>query len=103
MDFSITEKQKNLREKIVGFAQRELNADVIARDNDQAFPRDLWRKCAEIGIQGFPAEEVHGGSDLDALSCAMGLEALGYGCHDGGLVFSICAHVLACVVPLSKH
>jgi len=34
------------------------------------------------------------------LSCAIALEALGYGCHDGGLVFSLCAHLLSCVVPL---
>ncbi|KAF4531080.1 hypothetical protein B566_EDAN019096 [Ephemera danica] len=40
---------------------------------------------------------------MDALTCAMGLEALGYGCHDGGLVFSVCAHILACIVPISKH
>jgi alkylation response protein AidB-like acyl-CoA dehydrogenase len=103
MDFSITAEQKSLRDKIVKFAQRELNDGVIARDGDQAFSRDLWRKCAETGIQGLPADRAYGGSGVDALSCAMGLEALGYGCHDGGLVFSICAHVLACVVPLSKH
>lgn len=103
MDFSITEEQKSLRDKIVKFAQRDLNDGVIARDNDQAFSHDLWRKCAEIGIQGLPADETYGGSHVDALSCAIGLEALGYGCHDGGLVFSVCAHVLACVVPLSRH
>ena len=44
-------------------------------------------------------------ADLDCLplSCAMALEALGYGCTDGGLAFSICAHLLACVVPIWKH
>jgi alkylation response protein AidB-like acyl-CoA dehydrogenase len=31
------------------------------------------------------------------------LEAFGHGCADGGLVFSICAHLLACVVPVWKH
>jgi alkylation response protein AidB-like acyl-CoA dehydrogenase len=103
MDFSITEEQKNLRDKIVRFARQELNEGVIARDNDQAFSRDLWRRCADVGIQGLPAGESYGGANLDALSCAIGLEALGYGCHDGGLVFSVCAHILACVVPLSKH
>jgi alkylation response protein AidB-like acyl-CoA dehydrogenase len=28
---------------------------------------------------------------------------LGYGCRDGGLVFALCAHLLACVVPVWKH
>ena len=47
--------------------------------------------------------EEYGGSGLDPLTCAIALEALGYGCHDGGLVFSLCAHLLACVVPLWQH
>jgi alkylation response protein AidB-like acyl-CoA dehydrogenase len=34
------------------------------------------------------------------MSTAVALEALGYGCEDSGLVFSICAHLLACVVPI---
>jgi alkylation response protein AidB-like acyl-CoA dehydrogenase len=31
------------------------------------------------------------------------LEALGYGSQDAGLNFAICAHLLACVVPVWKH
>src|SRR5690606_798598 len=73
------------------------------RDRAQSFSRELWRKCAQIGIQGLPVEEKYGGSGADTLTCAMGLEALGYGCRDGGLVFSLCAHLLACVVPLWRH
>lgn len=103
MEFSSTQEQKDLRDKIIKFSQQELNEDVIARDSNRVFSRDLWRKCGENGIQGLPAEQRYGGSGVDALSCAMGLEAFGYGCHDGGLVFSICAHVLACVVPVSRH
>lgn len=103
MDFSITEEQKSLRDRIVRLAQQELNEDVTARDTEQTFSHSLWRKCAVAGIQGLPAEDTYGGKNVDALSCAIGLEALGYGCHDGGLVFSIGAHMLACVVPLTKH
>ena len=55
-----------------------------------------------MGIQGLPVPEEYGGSGVDALSCVIGLEALGYGCHDGGLVFALCAHLLSCVVPLWK-
>jgi alkylation response protein AidB-like acyl-CoA dehydrogenase len=31
------------------------------------------------------------------------LEALGYGCHDGGLNFAVCAHLLAGVIPIAKY
>lgn len=103
MDFSLSEDQKSLRENIIRFAQQELNEDVSRRDSDQAFVRDLWRKCGDMGIQGLPVPEQYGGSGLDPLTCAIALEAFGYGCRDGGLVFSLCAHLLSCVVPLWKH
>jgi alkylation response protein AidB-like acyl-CoA dehydrogenase len=103
MDFSLTEQQKSLRTTLIDFARKELNEDVKSRDRAQVFPVNLWQRCAELGIQGFPVDKSYHGSNLDALSCAMALEALGYGCTDGGLVFSLGAHLLACVVPLWKH
>jgi len=103
MDFAYSEEQKLLRENIIKFARASLNAHVIERDREQVFSRDLWQECAKVGIQGLPVPEAYGGTALDALSCAMVLEALGYGCRDGGLVFSLCAHLLACVVPVWRH
>jgi len=103
MDFSLSDDQKLLRDNIIKFAQRELNEGARDRDREQAFSRELWRKCADIGIQGLPVPEEYGGSGFDPLSCAVALEALGYGCRDGGLVFSLCAHLLACVVPILAH
>ena len=103
MDFNFTSEQKLLRDSIVKFARGELNHDVIERDRAQTFSRELWRQCAGVGLLGLPVPEEYGGSGADPLSCAIALEALGYGCRDGGLVFSICAHVLACVVPVWQH
>jgi alkylation response protein AidB-like acyl-CoA dehydrogenase len=100
MDFSLTEEQQILRENIIRFAQQTLNEGIVERDREQTFSRELWRKCGEIGIQGLPVPLEYGGSGLDALSSAIALEALGYGCKDSGLVFSLCAHLLSCVVPL---
>ncbi|MEF8703767.1 MAG: acyl-CoA dehydrogenase family protein [Candidatus Accumulibacter sp. UW26] len=103
MDFNFTSEQKLLRDSIVKFACGELNHDVIERDRSQLFSRELWRQCAAVGLFGLPVPEAYGGASADPLSCAIALEALGYGCRDGGLVFSICAHVLACVVPVWQH
>jgi alkylation response protein AidB-like acyl-CoA dehydrogenase len=103
MDFSLTEEQQILRENIIRFAHDTLNSGVIERDRDQHFSHELWEKCGEMGLPGLPVPEEYGGSGLDALSCTVALEALGYGCHDSGLVFSICAHLLSCVVPLWRH
>lgn len=103
MDFSLTEDQRLFRKEIIRFAEKELNEGAQERDRDQAFPRELWLKCGEMGLQGLPVDEAYGGVGADPLTTAVALEALGYGCHDGGLVFSICAHLLACVVPVWKH
>ena len=103
MDFSLTEEQRIMRENIIRFSREVLNKDVMERDRQQTFSMELWRKCGEIGIQGLPVPEEYGGSGVDPLSSAIALEALGYGCHDGGLVFSLCAHLLSCVVPLWLH
>ena len=103
MDFDPTSEQKLLRDSIVRFARGELNHDVAGRDRAQAFSRELWRQCGAVGLLGLPVPEEYGGTNADPLSCAIALEALGYGCHDGGLVFSVCAHVLACVVPIWQH
>jgi alkylation response protein AidB-like acyl-CoA dehydrogenase len=102
MDFSYSDDQKNLRKQIIRFAQNELNEDVVERDAQQIFAKDLWLKCGDMGFQGLPVPEEYGGSGFDPLTTAMALEALGYGCTDGGLVFSICAHLLACVIPVWK-
>lgn len=103
MDFAFSDEQELLRKEIVRFAQDALGGDVQARDREGAFPRALWDRCGEMRLQGLPVPEELGGGGLDPLSCAIALEALGYGCRDGGLVFAVCAHLLACVVPVWKH
>lgn len=102
MDFQLSPEQRLLRDEIRRFARDQLNEDVARRDRDQAFRRDLWQAAAGMGLTGLPVGEQYGGSELDPLSTAVALEALGYGCEDSGLVFSICAHLLACVVPIWK-
>jgi len=99
----MTPEQQTLREEIARFAQKELNDDLIARDRGQIFSRELWAKCGAMGLQGLPVPEEYGGSAADGLTTAIALEALGYGCRDSGFVFSLCAHLLSCVVPLWKH
>jgi hypothetical protein len=103
MDFSFTSEQLALREQIVEFARDVLSPAAAERDRTQSFSRELWQKCGEFGIQGLPVPEEFGGLGLDPLSSAVALEALGYSCRDGGLVFSLCAHLLSSVVPIWKH
>ena len=102
MDFSLSDDQQTLRKEIIRFAQNELNDAVGERDRTQEFSHALWLKCGQMGFQGLPVDEEFGGGGMDPLTTAIALEALGYGCRDSGLVFSICAHLLACVIPIWK-
>ncbi|MEX2317857.1 MAG: acyl-CoA dehydrogenase family protein [Pirellulales bacterium] len=103
MDFSPTPEQVTLRKEIIEFARRELNEGARRRDQSRTFDRELWRSCGKLKLQGLPVPTELGGKGLDSLSCALALEAFGYGCVDGGLVFALAAHLLAGTVPLWKH
>lgn len=103
MDFSLSDEQRLLRDQISRFAVSELNGKAGNDGAEHGFPHAKWRQCGEMRLQGLPVPDELGGAGLDPLSTAIALEALGNGCRDGGLVFSICAHLLACVVPVWKH
>jgi alkylation response protein AidB-like acyl-CoA dehydrogenase len=103
MDFTLSPEQQSLHDEIVHFARTVLNDGARQRDQAAQFDRTLWRRCGELKLPGLAAPVEFGGRGLDPLSCAMALEALGYGCVDGGLTFALGAHLLAGVVPIWKH
>jgi alkylation response protein AidB-like acyl-CoA dehydrogenase len=102
IDFAPTQEQASLREEIVAFAQGALREDVVRLDSEASFPREAWQRCAEFGIQGMPVPVEYGGLGLDAITIMLALEALGYGCNDNGLIFSLNAQMWACEVPIAK-
>jgi alkylation response protein AidB-like acyl-CoA dehydrogenase len=100
VDFAWTEEQQTLRREITKFARQELNDKLIERDRDSEFSREGWNKCAQMGIQGLPVPQEFGGGGADILTIVCALEALGYGCQDNGLIFSINAHMWTSEIPL---
>ncbi len=97
MDFSWPKEYLDYRDRVIDFARSELNDDIIARDREGIFPTDLWRKCAEFGIQGMAAPHRYGGCtpEVDILRSALAMESLGYGCKDNGLSIALNAHMWA--------
>ena len=102
MDFRLTEEQEELAKQIARLSQSELNEGLLERERDGVFPIDAWKKCAALGIQGLPVPEEYGGGGADGLTISVALEALGYGCRDNGLIFSINAHMWSCEIPIMK-
>jgi len=102
MDFSWTEEQESLRQELIRFARERLNRDLLERDAQGSFSRNLWVECAKVGVQGLPIPEEYGGQGADALTTVVALEALGYGCRDNGLLFSLNAHMWSGAMPIAR-
>jgi len=102
MDFSLSAEQLEFKEAAVAFARRELDQDLATREEAGQFPRQAWRACAQFGIQGLPVPTELGGGGADMLTTALVMEALGYGCHDNGLIFSLNAQMWSLELPLVK-
>ncbi|HET9895518.1 MAG TPA: acyl-CoA dehydrogenase family protein [Streptosporangiaceae bacterium] len=100
MDFALTPEQRELTEAAADFARRELNQDLAKREDTAEFPRELWRACAKFGILGLPVPAEFGGSGTDVVTTALIMEALGYGCQDNGLLFSLNAQMWSVQHPL---
>ena len=102
MEFSWTPDQTALREAVLEFGRRALQDDVVRRDREGEFSHPLWARCAEFGIQGLPFPEMYGGRGCDIVTTVMALEALGYACRDGGLLFGLGAQMWSVQMPLLR-
>ena len=94
MDFSLTEEQRAFQESAAQLARTHLSAQ------QDGFSRERWRRCADFGVQGWPLPEAFGGSAADVVTTMLGMEALGYGGADQGLLFSLHAHMWAIEMPI---
>jgi alkylation response protein AidB-like acyl-CoA dehydrogenase len=98
LDFSLNREQtaicRSIKELCTDYFSR---ADVAA---DKSFRHDLWKKICGIGVLGLPVPENLGGTGYDMLTTALAIQTLGRYCPDEGFVFSLCAHLCTCLIPL---
>lgn len=100
----LDEERRGFVDEVRRFARDELaDPGLPERDAAGEFWHEGWRRCAAMGLCGLPAPPEHGGSGADRVTTAAALEALGYGCADAGLAFSINAHLWSAVVPIWRH
>jgi len=103
MDFALSPEQLELSRAVFDFAREQLDDDLMTRDSDGMFSRELWQKCAEFGLLGLPIPADYGGQGQDLLTTIVAMEALGRGCRDNGLIFSLNAQMWACQMPLLRY
>jgi len=102
MDFSLSPEQQEIKAAAIAFARQELDQDLAKREDVGEFCAQAWRACARFGIQGLPVPAELGGAGADILTTVLVMEALGYGCHDNGLIFSLNAQMWSLELPLVK-
>jgi len=97
MDFELTAEQ---RKRYADILEAVPALATEHEETDGRFSRARWREAAGLGLTGLCLPLDHGGGGLGALDTALCLEAFGRGCSDTGLVFAVCAHLLAGAVPI---
>lgn len=102
VNFEFSTEQLDFKKSAIQFAQKTLNDDVIARDRDADFSRELWKKCADFGIQGSAFPEKYGGLNTDIFSTMLLMEGLGYGCKDSGLIFALNGQMWTVQMPILR-
>jgi butyryl-CoA dehydrogenase len=75
----LTEEQRQVRDTLRDFAQRELAPNAAAWDREHRFPRDALRELGELGALGVVVPEAYGGAGLDYVSLALVMEEIAAG------------------------
>jgi hypothetical protein len=104
MDFNWPEEYTIYKQKVLQFAQEELNDDLISRDHNGDFSMENWKKCAQFGIQGLSVPKAYGGTDekVDLLKSILAMEGFGYGCKDNGLALALNAQMWTVQLPIAE-
>jgi len=77
MDFDLNEEQRMIQETIRKFAKENIAPVAAENDKKGRFPRDLFRKLADLGFMGTPIPEEYGGAGFDFISHAIVAEEIG--------------------------
>jgi alkylation response protein AidB-like acyl-CoA dehydrogenase len=90
MDFELNEEQRMWKKTVHDFVAAEVQPKAHEVDETSTFNWEATRKMGPLGLLGLSIPEQYGGSGMDAISAAIGIEELGWGC--GSTALAIAAH-----------
>ena len=76
MILDLTDDQKAFRERIQAFASETIGPRAAAIDEEGAFPLDLVKAAAGLGLMGVTIPKADGGAGLDYVSYSLALEEI---------------------------
>jgi len=74
MDYDLAEEQRQLVEAARKFAQNEFPKVARECDQEEKFPREVWKRAGELGFMGIFITSDYGGLGLGYLEHAMVME-----------------------------
>lgn len=90
MDFDLNEDQRMWRKTVHNFVAAEVEPFAQEADETGEFNWQAVRKMGPLGLLGLNIPERYGGAEVDAISAAIAIEELGWGC--GSTALAIAAH-----------
>ncbi len=101
MDFQLNEEQRMMKEAVNKWAVNELGPLQEKIDDEDWFPPDFFKKCAEIGILGITIDEKYGGLGSDILMQTIVIEEMSRICP--ALAMTYGAHSNLCANNIHKN
>ena len=89
MNLDLTEDQKLLQRTVREFAEAEVKPHARELDETGHFPRDIFKKAAELGLTGVAIPENEGGAGMDHICYAIVVEEISRVCASTGVILSV--------------
>jgi butyryl-CoA dehydrogenase len=89
VDLDLTEEQQLLQKSVREFAEAEVKPHAKEIDETGRFPRDNFKKAAELGLTGIAVPENYGGAGMDHVSYAIVVEEISRVCASTGVILSV--------------
>lgn len=100
LNFSFTKEQQSFRSMLKNFAKKELLPNYTKWDQEEKFPKHLWKKLGELGVNGLRIPEKYGGSEADCVTTGIAAEEIGRG--DFNLGYAVLMNALIAEI-LHRH
>jgi butyryl-CoA dehydrogenase len=89
MNLELTEEQKLLQKTVREFAESEVKPLAKELDETGHFPRETFKKAAEIGLTGVALPEAEGGAGFDHIAYSIVIEEVSRCCASTGVILSV--------------
>jgi butyryl-CoA dehydrogenase len=89
VNLALSEEQILLQRTVREFAEAEVRPLARAIDESGEFPRDTFRKAAELGLTAIAIPERYGGAGFDHTSYAIAIEEISRVCASTGVILSV--------------